>query len=49
VRQIQHLLSTRLSAEEQLKAYEHELAHIDNQDFDPGKPIEDAEPFLRHA
>lgn len=42
-------INARLSAEEQLKAYEHELRHIDGQDFDPDKPIEDAEPFLRQA
>ena len=42
-------INARLSAEEQKKAYNHELNHINNQDFDPSKLIESVEPYLNEA
>ncbi len=42
-------INARLSAEEQQKAYRHELSHIKDQDFNPMKPIESVEPYLNEA
>ena len=41
------LINARLSAQMQCDAYDHEVSHIDNYDFDCMLPVEDLEA-VRH-
>ena len=42
------LINARLSHEAQIRAYDHEIAHIDNGDFDHMVTVDQLE-CLRHA
>ena len=42
------IINARLSAERQCTAYDHEIKHIDNGDFDKMIPVEELE-IMRHA
>lgn len=42
------LINSRLSQDAQIRAYDHEIAHIDNGDFDHMYTVDQLE-HLRHA
>lgn len=42
------LINSRLSQDAQIRAYDHEIAHIDNGDFDEMYTVDQLE-CLRHA